>query len=205
MSGQLALVDIALAFIGEVAAVIFPIAEKAVVDAVLVCTQKVALGARGTLGTVLVAQIRLFIRAVTAIVPAIASCVVRNAAAIVAGKLVVSTGVFFTGGGLIRSILAVVVPITVEAVQDAHLVQALELVRLALPHSAVEAGILVRPVQAVASAVAFPGVGDALARAVALELAVATQAHPASWRFIRAICTIGMAIAAVQEADTFAV
>lgn len=44
MRRQLAFIDIALVFVREVTTVILPIAKETVIDTVLVCTQKVAIG-----------------------------------------------------------------------------------------------------------------------------------------------------------------
>lgn len=44
MRRQFTFIDITLIFVREVTTVILPIAEKTVVDAVLVCTQKLAIG-----------------------------------------------------------------------------------------------------------------------------------------------------------------
>lgn len=187
MGRQLAFVDIALIFIREVATVIFAIAKKTVIDAVLVCAQKVAVRTGSTLGNLFMTQVWFLVRSVTAIIPAVADGMVGNTAAIVARELVLPTTVLLTSVWLVRAVLTVMISIAVEAVQDADLVEALELISLTLANGAVKTWVLIRVVQAVASAITLPGVGDALACAIALELAVTALAHTTCWWFIRAI------------------
>lgn len=150
-------------------------------------------------------QVWFLIGPIPAIIPAIAGRVVGNAAPIIACKLVLPTTVFLTGVWFIRAILTVMISIAVEAIQYADLVEALELISLALSKSAVETWVLVRVVQAVTSAITLPSVGDALACAIALELAVATLAHTTCWWFIRAVRAVRLAITAVQKAYAFAI
>lgn len=135
----------------------------------------------------LVTQVWFLVRPVPAIIPAIAGCMAGNAASIIARKLVLPTTMLFTGVWFVRAILTVMISITVEAIQYADLVEALELISFALAKGAVKTWVLVRVVQAVTSAITLPGVGDALACAIALELAVATLAHTTCWWFIRAV------------------
>lgn len=202
---QLAFVDIALIFIREVTTVILPIAKKTVIDAVLVCTQEVTVRTRGTLGSLFVTQVWFLVRPVPAIIPAVTDGIVGNAAVIVACELVLPTTVLLASVWFVRAILTVMISIAVEAVQDANLVEALELISLTLAKGAVKTWVLIRVVQAVASAVTLPGVGDALACAIALELTLTALAHTTCWWLIRAICAVRLAIAAAQKAYAFAV